>query len=335
MPTRHRTSLCREGWYLLLLLAVVLTWALLRENNLLLLVAGLMCGALLVNWRLSAAALRRVEVRRCVVSGAHAGSWMTIEVEVANGHRRLGCWAVSVEDCLERKDGRGDEQTVRPTLMFPCVSAGRCVRQSLSRASAAAGPLCTGATAPVSTPFPFGLFQRTLWLAGDDQLVVLPRLGRLRPAWVQHYQPTPHGTHGAQAAGVCAGRFLRGAGMADRRQCPLGALAEQRPAPGVGDTQFEQPGERNWRSCSICGNRTSRSRTSGSASNLPSASPPRSWRISAAAAGASCCWRRPRRLRPVCLANPASVAMSRDALEVLAVAQASPAGELWRCGTRC
>ena len=57
MPTRHRTSLCREGWYLLLLLAVVLTWALLRENNLLLLVAGLMCGALLVNWRLSAAAL--------------------------------------------------------------------------------------------------------------------------------------------------------------------------------------------------------------------------------------------------------------------------------------
>ena len=73
MPTRHRTSLCREGWYVLLLLAVVLTWALLRENNLLLLVSGLICGMLLIDWRMSVAALRRLEVRRRIVSGSHAG----------------------------------------------------------------------------------------------------------------------------------------------------------------------------------------------------------------------------------------------------------------------
>ena len=81
---------------MLLLLAVVLSWALLRANNLLLLVVGLMCGGLLIDWRMSVATLRRLEVRRRVVSGAHALSWMTVEVEVVNGRRRLGSWAVAV-----------------------------------------------------------------------------------------------------------------------------------------------------------------------------------------------------------------------------------------------
>ena len=157
---------------------------------------------------------------------------MTIKVEVANGHRRLGCWAVSVEDCLERKDGRGDEQTVRPTLMFPCVSAGQCVRQSYrvrlpQRGRYALGPL------RVSTRFPFGLFQRTLWLAGDDQLVVLPRLGRLRPAWVQHYQPTPHGTHGRGGRGMCRAISSR-CGNGKPATVSAGCIGGAAPAPGVG-----------------------------------------------------------------------------------------------------
>jgi uncharacterized protein (DUF58 family) len=326
MPTRHRTSFCRDGWYLLLLLAVVLTWALLRENNLLLLVAGLMCGALLVNWRLSAAALRRVEVRRCVVSGAHAGSWMTIEVEVANGHRRLGCWAVSVEDCLERKDGRSDEQTVWPTLVFPYVPAGQCVRQSYrvrlpQRGRYALGPL------RVSTRFPFGLFQRTLWLADEDQLVVLPRLGRLRPAWVQHYQPTPHGTHGARRPGYVPGDFfaVREWQAGDSvRWVHWRSSARHRE---LVVRQFEQPGERElavlldlWEPDEPQPDQRQRVELAVSFAATLVADFCRRSRGQLLLATAS--------TRPVCLANPASVAMSRDALEVLAVAQASPAAPL-------
>jgi len=326
MPIRHRTSVCREGWYLLLLLAVVLTWALLRENNLLLLVAGLMCGALLVNRRLVAVTLRRVEVRRRVVSGAHAGSWTTIEVEVVNGHRRLGSWAVSVEDCLEGKDGRNDEQPVRPALMFPYVPAGQCVRQSYRvrlprRGRYALGPL------RVSTRFPFGLFQRTLWLAGDDQLVVLPRLGQLRPGWLQHYQPVPHGTHGARRPGYVPGDFfaVREWQAGDSvRWVHWRSTARHRE---LVVRQFEQPGERElailldlWEPNEPRPEQQRRVELAVSFAATLAADFCRRSRGQLLLAAASA--------RPACVANSASVAMSREALEMLAVAQASPAAPL-------
>ncbi len=274
MPTRHRTSLCREGWYLLLLLAVVLTWALLRENNLLLLVAGLMCGALLVNWRLSAAAFRRVEVRRCVVSGAHAGSWMTIEVEVANGHRRLGCWAVSVEGCLERKDGRGDEQTVRPTLMFPCVSAGQCVRQSYRVRLPQRGRYARGRCAS-RRGSPSGSFkERFGWQAMTNSWCCRGWDGCGQPGCsiISRRRTARTGRGGRGMCRAISSRCGNGKPATVSAGCIGGA------APGTGSwwcASLNSPASANWRSCSICGNRTSRSRTSGSASNLPSASPPR------------------------------------------------------------
>ncbi|HPM82844.1 MAG TPA: DUF58 domain-containing protein [Candidatus Anammoximicrobium sp.] len=321
MPTRHRTSLCREGWYLLLLLAVVLTWALLRENNLLLLVAGLMAAMLLINWRLSVAALRRLEVRRCAVSNAHAGSWLTIELEVANTRRRLGSWALSVEDSVKRQDDQRDMQPVRPSVMFPYLPAGQSMRQSYrvclpQRGRYALGPL------RVSTRFPFGLVQRALWHPGDDQLLVLPRLGRLRPAWLQHYQPAPHGTRGARRPGYVPGDFfaVREWQAGDSvRWVHWRSTARHRE---LVVRQFEQPGEREL----------------GVLLDLwepDEPQPDQRQRVELAVSFAAtlvvefCCSNRGQLLlatasaRPVCLEKPASVAMSREALEALALAQAS------------
>ena len=308
---------------MVLLAAVVLTWALLRENNLLLLVAGLMCGALLVNWRLSAAALRGVKAERRVVSGGHAGTWLTIEVEVVNGRPRLGSWAVSVEDCLQRQGGRGDEPPVRPALMFPYVRAGQGVRQSYRvrlprRGRYTLGPL------RVSTRFPFGLVERTLWLASDAPLVVLPRLGRLRPVWGQHYQATPHGLRGARRPGYVPGDFfaVREWQAGDSvRWVHWRSTARHRE---LVVRQFEQPGERElavlldlW--------------------EADEAPPEQRRRVElavsfAATLVADFCGRSRGHLvlavasaQPVCLASPATVAMSRDALEALALATASPA----------
>jgi hypothetical protein len=207
MPTCRRTSLCREGWYLLLLLAAVLTWALLRENNLLLLVAGLMSGLLLIDWRMSVATLRGLEVCRRIASGAHAGRWIKVEVEVRNGRRRLGSWAVVVEDRLVRKSGLPEDRPLRPKLMFPYVAAGRCVRQIYDvllpqRGPYALGPLC------VSARFPLGLVRHTVWLGGDDELLVLPRLGHLRQAWLRRCPPVPYGARGARRPGYVPGDFF-------------------------------------------------------------------------------------------------------------------------------
>jgi uncharacterized protein (DUF58 family) len=283
-------------------------------------------GSLLTNWRLSVATLRRLEVRRRVLSGAHAGSWLTVEIEVANSRRRLGSWAVSLADCLERKDNPGAAPAVRPTLMFAYVPAGGCLRQAYrvrlpQRGRYALGPL------RVSTRFPFGCCQRTLWVPGDEQLVVLPRLGRLRSARLQSCQPTPQGTRGARRPGYVPGDFF--------------AVREWQPGDSVRWVhwrstarhrelvvrQFEQPGERElavlldlWE---------------------PPEPPPDQRRrvelaVSFAATLVADFCRRSRgplllataSAPPVCLENPASFATSRGVMEALAVVQASPAAPL-------
>ncbi|MCU0872103.1 MAG: DUF58 domain-containing protein [Pirellulaceae bacterium] len=243
MGTRHRTSLCREGWYVLLLLAVVLTWALVRENNLLLLVSGVIGGMLLIDWRMSAAALRRLEVRRRIVSGSHAGSWITVEVEVLNKHRRLASWAVAVEDRVARRTDLSARQPLRPRVLFPWIPIGQRVRQSYrvclpQRGRYGLGPL------RIATRFPFGLVQRIVWLDGDDELVVLPRLGQLRPAWLRHCPPAPHGVHGARRPGYVPGDFfaIREWQSGDSvRWVHWRSTARHRE---LVVRQFEQPGER-------------------------------------------------------------------------------------------
>lgn len=311
---------------MVLLLAVVLTWALLRENNLLLLVAGLILGTLLINWRLSAAMLRRLEVRRRVVSGAHAGSWLTIEVEIVNPRRRLGSWAVLVEDRLERRDGPDDAQAARPALMFAYVPAGGCRRQSYRvrlprRGRYALGPL------RVSTRFPFGFCQRTLGLPGDEQVVVLPRLGRLRPAWQQQFQPTPQGTRGARRPGYVPGDFfaVREWQAGDSvRWVHWRSTARHRE---LVVRQFEQPGERElavlldlWEPFEPHPDQRRRVELAVSFAATLVADFCRRSRGQLLLATASA--------QPLCLDSPASLAMSRDALETLAVVRASPVAPL-------
>ena len=325
MFTRCRTSLCREGWYLLLLLAAVLTWALLRENNLLLLVAGLIGGALLIDWRMSAAMLRRLEVRRRIVSGAHAGNWTTVEVEVLNGRRRLGSWALAMEDCVVRRDASPGDKPVRPRLMFPYVPAGRRVRQSYrvclpERGRYTLGPL------RISTRFPFGLFERRVWFADDDELLVLPRLGRLRQAWLRHCPPVPQGSRGARRPGYVPGDFFA------TREWQAGdsvrwvhwrSTARHRE---LVVRQFEQPGERQlavlldlWQPEAPAAEHSQRVELAVSF---------------AATLVADFCRRRGSALlavaaaQPICLAGRAGGSFMREALMSLALAQASSAAPL-------
>jgi uncharacterized protein (DUF58 family) len=325
MPTRHRTSLCREGWYLLLLLAAVLAWALLRENNLLLLVAGLMSGTLMVDWRMSVAALRRLEVRRRIVAGAHAGSWIKVEVEVRNGRRQLGSWAIAVQDCVVRKSDSLEAKPLRPRLMFSYVPAGQALRQTYDmrlprRGAHAWGPLC------VSTRFPLGLVQRTVWLECDNELLVLPRLGHLRQAWLRHCPPVPYGARGARRSGYTTGDFfaVREWQAGDSvRWVHWRSTARHRQ---LVVRQFEQPGERQlavlldlWQP------------------EAPSAEHARRVELAVSFAATLvadfCRSRGPALLalaaaQPVCLAGRAAGAFSREAQISLALAQACPAPPL-------
>jgi uncharacterized protein (DUF58 family) len=175
--------ICREGWYWVLLLAVVVGLAVLREGNLLFVLSGLLLGPLLVSWRLAAMTLRGLKLGRKTPRGICAGDLLVVTIEVANSRKRVGSWAVVVEEQVCREDDAGDEPPIRPTVFFPYVPAAGSREQSYwgrlpRRGRYRLGPL------KVSTRFPFGFFRHTISFDRTDTVTVFPRLGRLKRGWL-------------------------------------------------------------------------------------------------------------------------------------------------------
>ena len=56
---RRQTTICREGLYYLVITALVLGGAMLKEVNLLLILAGMLLGPMLLNWRAVGPAITR------------------------------------------------------------------------------------------------------------------------------------------------------------------------------------------------------------------------------------------------------------------------------------
>jgi uncharacterized protein (DUF58 family) len=188
MHTSYRTAITRAGLYFLTVAALVFSGAMLRQVNLLLFLAGMLLGPLLIGWRLAVRTLAGLRVRRGLPPTLAAGETLAVTLALANPRRRLGCWTVAVEDCLEREAAGPRERKHQPRVVFPYVRAGDeqkiVYRLPLSRRGRYRfGPL------RVSTAFPFGLVRRRMTVEQPQTLTVLPRLGRLRPGWQQRRRP--------------------------------------------------------------------------------------------------------------------------------------------------
>lgn len=183
---QHKTALCREGWVYLGLLVLISLLALLRGVNLLFVLAGMLVGPLLLSWRLAALASRGVELRRRLPRAICAGDLLVVELEVSNTRRRLGSWALVVEDEIRRDGAAPGQPALRPQVFVGYVAAGRSCdsvyRGRLPRRGRYRfGPL------RLSTRFPFGLVRRSVVVDRHDTLFVYPRLGRLTRRWrVRH-----------------------------------------------------------------------------------------------------------------------------------------------------
>jgi uncharacterized protein (DUF58 family) len=191
---QRRTTLCREGWYYLLVLGLIFGGAMAREVNLLLVLAGLLAGPLIFNWRTVVLTLRGLRVERKVPQGVCAGDLLVAQIQVRNGRRKVGCWAVVVEERFERVGSPRREQPFRPRVLFPYVPAGEsrsgAYRGRLARRGRyRLGPL------KVSTRFPFGLFSRTITVGNAETVTIFPRLGRLTRGWATRHRESFAGTH--------------------------------------------------------------------------------------------------------------------------------------------
>ena len=87
---RLQTTIRREGWYYLLILAVVFGGAVFKEVNLLLILAGMLLGPLLLNWEAVRTNLRGLRIERKLPPGLSAGDRLSVTLSLTNARRRLG-----------------------------------------------------------------------------------------------------------------------------------------------------------------------------------------------------------------------------------------------------
>ena len=243
MSAPARTTICREGFYYLLVLGLVFGGAMIREVNLLLVLAGLLLGPLLFNWRAVAVTLRGLSVRRKVPESVCAGDLLVASVTVSNSRRRLSSWTLVVEDEIWPEGESTREKPLRPGVLLLHVPPGetrkadyrgRLVRRGRYRL----GPL------RVSTRFPFGLLCRTMIVDQQATLTVLPRLGRLKQPSARRRQEAFAGTHRRERRHGVEGDFygLRPWHSGDSRRWIHWRSSARRGTLLV--RQFEQPRNR-------------------------------------------------------------------------------------------
>ena len=200
MPVRRRAWLSREGVYFLGVLAFIIGGAILRSFNLLVVLAGMMIAALLLNWRIVMATLWGLVVERKLPAQITAGEPLTVELKIHNTRRSLGAWLVTVEDWVERLDdfapgrramhswwhrlrGALGFSRVRGEALATEVAAGGVTTATYRLTLARRGRYRFGPLR-VSTRFPLGLVWGHFELEDWAELTVAPRIGRLSRQWV-------------------------------------------------------------------------------------------------------------------------------------------------------
>jgi uncharacterized protein (DUF58 family) len=199
---RRRAWLSREGWYYVAVLAFIVGGAVLRNVNLLVVLAGMMTAPLVLNWRLVMASLRGLSVQRKLPPHAHAGEPLTVELAVHNNRSRFSSWLLRLEDRIERV-ATGDEpvgaghSALQWSFWRHLITRPSVIRADALLAQAAAEQT-TVATYRVtihrrgryrfgpmllSTRYPLGLIRGHVRIHQGAELVVVPRLGRLTQRW--------------------------------------------------------------------------------------------------------------------------------------------------------
>jgi hypothetical protein len=132
---RSRTSLCREGWYYLMIMVMVFAGAMFKEVNLLLLLGGMMLGPLFFNRRAVHLTLRGLDFQRKSPQAVCAGDPLTVGMRLINKRKHFGSWAVTIEERIQRQSDAAashshwnhpvKEKSLKTAVYFPYVPAGQ------------------------------------------------------------------------------------------------------------------------------------------------------------------------------------------------------------------
>ncbi len=187
MLERRVVTICREGFYYTFVLAFIVGGATLRDINLLFLLAAIMVGPLLLNWRFVVLAIRQLAVYRQLPDQIFAGRPFCVEIFGRSYRRQMGSWMLVVDDLIKPAAGGREQKNGVKTnarVVFPYVAAGETEKATYQITLPRRGRYQFGPM-QVSTRFPMGLVKASAKLKHYEQIVVWPRLGRLTPNWLR------------------------------------------------------------------------------------------------------------------------------------------------------
>ena len=179
MRRLHHMSISREGLIYLAVMGIILTAAVIRQINLLMLLYGVLAGPLLISWSLVRRTLKGLDVERKLPKSVMAGEPFRVELVVTNSKRR-GSFAVTARDEMLRREAGA--KPIGTDVYFPYVPPKE------SRAATYQGVIDDRGAydfqpIKISTRFPLGLLRTMLRIDKPQRLLVLPRVGKLAPQW--------------------------------------------------------------------------------------------------------------------------------------------------------
>jgi len=185
---KHRTnvSITREGWYYMGMMGFVIAGAMIRDINLLYIMAGMMLGPLLFSFYAATRSLRRLQLKRRFQHVISVGEPLHIEVIGSKAKGNPRGLAVMVRDTIQRV-GESRRTSRSAELFFPHIQPGQltensyCVRLD-RRGKYRLGPL------QGSTGMPVGLVRASATCGVDESVLVSPRLGALLPGWARQLE---------------------------------------------------------------------------------------------------------------------------------------------------
>lgn len=213
-------ALSREGWIYLGVLCFITIGSILRNVNLLILMAGMMIAPLILNWRMAIYWLRMISAKRGLPHQIHAGQTVSIQWFLFN-RSKLTIWSIGVFDSLTKlapsilnpkglasprnhampsasgsnylwdrvrklyfRLRYGDQNPNRVAVQFECLLMGGNQEETVScKIFFPERGLYRFDPATLNLSFPFGLIRASQEIGEHQEMYVAPRLGHLTPAW--------------------------------------------------------------------------------------------------------------------------------------------------------
>ena len=197
----------REGWYYLFIVAFIIGGAVLREVNLLVVLAGMMVGPLIFNWRIVSLATRNVDVQRHLPRRICAGEILPVDLVATNRRPYMGIWSLVVRDVIVQEGQPAKTSAAKVSALIPNIPPSESSRTNYrcmltKRGRYHFGPL------QVSTRFPLGLVKSYRTIENSGELIVCPRVGHLTESWSAAIEAESSGSYEAhQQRGMIDGDY--------------------------------------------------------------------------------------------------------------------------------